>query len=30
MFSFLLGLVWKTFTWTLETIASMAIEAVLF
>jgi hypothetical protein len=30
MFSFILGIIWKTFTWTVETIASCAIEALLF
>lgn len=30
MFSFLFGIIWKTFTWTVETIASCAIEAILF
>ncbi len=30
MFGFLFGLIWNTFKWTVQTIASMAIEAVLF
>ena len=30
MFSFLFGIIWKTFTWTIETVATAALEAVLF
>lgn len=30
MFSFLFGLVWKTFTWAVETIASATLELLIF
>lgn len=30
MFSFLFGCIWKAFTWTIEVVASAALEAVLF
>ena len=30
MFSFIFGLIGKMFLWTTKTIASMAIEAILF
>ena len=30
MFSFLFGLVWKTFTWAVETIATATLEIMIF
>ena len=30
MFSFLLGCIWKAFTWTVELVATCTIEAILF